>query len=245
MKKYFLPLLLVLFAVSCSDDIKTNSPGIQAQTDFGYFHTFDTQVYDNDDGTYTIQALDGSKTLNLTITGLSSGVDYELGGESMNVATYQGKDGVLYSTDSLGDGVVKIKSNEEAGVFGTFSFNARVNGHTGDTLNFSQGAFFGVPISGGAPVDNPDLPSNGSDECQMASLNYYNAFSALVQAGLDDASAAEMQEKCMAAKQALEELFEICDMDEIDPDGVLQEHYNMFGDCSGEFTDGWDEDWDF
>lgn len=248
MKKYFLPLLLVFFALSCSDDIETNTPGIQAQTDFGYFHTFDTQVYTNDDGTFTIQALDGSKTLNLTLTSLTAGSTYELGGQSPNVATYIGKNGVLYSTDSLGDGTIRIKTTDENGVYGSFSFNARVNGVTGDTLNFSQGAFFGVPMSDGdlGDIDVPDLPDGISAECGAAFMDYQVTFSAFVQAVMDDESSEVLQEKCAAAKQAIEVVMSVCDLDEIDPDGVMQMHYDFFGDCTGNFDDIWDDlDWDF
>lgn len=248
MKKYFLPLLLILFLASCSDDIKTNSPGIQAQTDFGYFHTLKTEAYTNDDGTITIHAKEGSKVLNLTVESVSSNSEHELGGQSLNVADYTSNDGVFYSTDSLGEGMIRIKSADSDGIYGSFHFNARINGHTGDTLNFSQGAFFAVPMVDGSLEGQPDLDLDGeySEDCTAAMIVYSSKLSDFITAQMDEESSEVLQEKCAAFKQALGSMLEICG-DEMD-----EETYDAFNfmyeevDCSAEYWDQWDgEEWDW
>src|SRR5699024_1122967 len=149
--------------VSCFDDIETNTPGLQAETDLGFFHTLNPEAYTNEDGTITIVGEQGAKQLKLTLTSITEGEEYELGGESQNVATYLTDEEVLYSTYSLGDTIIKIKSPENGDIYGSFGINARVNGHTVDTLNLSQGAIVGVPMADRSldyEDDDEDLPED-------------------------------------------------------------------------------------
>lgn len=236
MKRYFLSLLIMMFLMSCSDDIKTNTPSMQVNVGTGFFHDLDAKAFTNEDGTITIAGEDGSRKLNLTFTSLSSG-EYELGGNSPNTAVYTSSSGVVYSTDSLGDGVVKINSADSGGIYGSFNFNARVNGHTGDTLNFSQGALFGIPMADGSLDGDVDLPGDASPECIAATMNYFSAFEAFVEAGMDEEPSEVMQEKCAALKEAIEQMMDHCG----ELEDALQEQYDML-DCSAENWDDWD--WD-
>lgn len=234
MKNYILPLLMILFLVSCSDDIETNTPGLQAETDLGFFHTLNPEAYTNEDGTITIVGEQGAKQLKLTLTSITEGEEYELGGESQNVATYLTDEEVLYSTDSLGDGIVKIKTTENGEIYGSFGFNARVNGHTGDTLNFSQGAFFGVPMVDGSLDDedeNEDLPEDIDEDCLEAYNEAMEAFEAYYAAidSEDDDNWEEIAEACNHYKDAVYNLIEVCGDDEMLDDEIVEEVENL--DC--------------
>ncbi len=224
MKKYILPLLMILFLTSCSDDIETNSPGLQAETDLGFFHTLEPVVYTNEDGTFSIVGEQGSKKIELTLTSITEGEEYELGGESPNVATYLTEDEVLYSTDSLGDGSVKIKTVENGEIYGSFGFNARVNGHTGDTLNFSQGAFFGVPMAdGSANNDDEDDLENLAPDCLEAYNDAMEAFEAYYEAiDSEDENWEEIAEACNNYKDAVYNLLEVCGEDDLIDDELVE-----------------------
>ncbi|HLS29585.1 MAG TPA: DUF6252 family protein [Flavobacteriaceae bacterium] len=239
MKKYFIPVLLLLLLVSCSDDIETNTPSMQGQTSFGFFHDLDAKVYTNEDGSMTIAGEDGSKKLNLTLQSISAGQEYELGGSSLNVAEYTSNSGVFYSTDSLGEGTIKISSVDQDGVFGSFGFNARVNGHTGDTLNVSQGALFGIPMAEGSlnPDDDIDvpMPDNASEECMAAMFEYYEAFQAFNNAGFNDEPSDVMQQKCTELKTAIQNAIDVCE----EAEDILQGQYDML-DCSADNWDDWE-----
>lgn len=238
MKKYLIPVLLLLFLVSCSDDIETNTPSMQGQTSFGFFHDLDAKIYTNDDGSMTIAGETGSKKLHLTLESISADTEYELGGNSLNIAEYTSSSGVFYSTDSLGDGTIKIISADEDGVFGSFGFNARVDGHSGDTLNVSQGALFGIPMAEGSLNGDEDdslFPDDPSEECYLAMMAYLDAFEAFNDAGYNDEPSEVMQETCAALKIAIENAIETCG----DMEGVLQDQYDML-DCSAEEWDDWE-----
>lgn len=237
MKKYLIPVLLLLFLVSCSDDIETNTPSMQGQTSFGFFHDMNAKVYTNEDGSMTIAGEDGSKKLHLTLQSISTDTVYELGGSSPHVAEYTNISGVLYSTDSLGDGTINITSADEDGVFGSFGFNARVDGHTGDTLNISQGALFGIPMAEGSldGDDDTSFPDDPSEECAAAMVAYLDAFEAYNEAGYDEESSEIMQQRCAELKVAIEDVIDVCG----DEEGVFQGQHDLL-DCSAEEWDDWE-----
>lgn len=236
MKKLILPVLLLFFLASCSDDIQDNSPSLQGNSDYGFFHSLDPVVESNEDGTFSIVGKKGSRVLKLTVSSLSLGAEYELGGDSPNVATFTTADSLVYSTDSLGEGVIKIKEVVGDYVTGTFNFNARVNGVTGDTLNFNEGHFFSVPMAGANGGDDEN-PEDLSPDCFEAMLGYNEAFSAFVDAGYNEEASEVMQEKCSALSDAIEHVIDECGDDE----GVFQSQLDQL-DCSAEYWDEWD--WD-
>ena len=236
MKKYILPLLMILFLTSCSDDIETNNPGLQAETDLGFFHTLEPTAYTNEDGSITIMGERGNEKLKLTLTSISAGEEYELGGESSNVATFMTAEEVLYSTDSLGEGKVKIKTAENGELYGSFNFDARVNGHTGDTLNFSQGAFFGVPMIDGS-LDDEDgevtLPEDLDPDCLEALNELMEAFDAYYEAiENEEENWDELVEACNNYKDAYYNLIEVCGADDLLDDEMIQDMEDL--DCDME-----------
>ena len=208
MKRLILPVLAIFIMAGCSDDVSFNTPSIQGMVGGHLFHSMDPVGQTNGNGTLTIKGEDGSQSIALTISSANIGQEYEFGGDSENVATFQTSDGVLYSTDTAGVGTLKVKGNENNQISGTFYFYATPNGGEGDTLNISQGAFFGVPV-GGAGGD-VGVPGDVDADCVQAILNATQAGEEW-QDAQENGSAEEIQEACENYKAAIENVIENCD----------------------------------
>ncbi len=143
---------------SCEQDVQENSPAFQGVRDSLLYRTATSQATFNEDGSLIIQGSSGPETLSILISSLNQ-TQVALGGSSANgnVAAFTDAFGNVFSTaSSSATGQVNYLINANNTVSGTFNFMALRNG-TLDTLTFSQGFMFGIPIlsNAGLPVD-PD-----------------------------------------------------------------------------------------
>ncbi len=223
MKKLLYPLLLLLFLASCSDEVQFNTPSIQGTTDAGFFHAFDAVAHKNEDGSVSLVGKEGSRQLTIKLPSVVEGAHYELGVDTATIAKFTTVDGVIYSTDTTGNGEVFLKSIENGVLSGEFHFNARVNGVEGDTLNFSQGAFLSVPYgnaeSEGDSIDVPGetLPPVTTD-CDEAATQVAAAAQAY-EGAQNSGDQAAITEACQAYATALQQQIEVCG----DDSGALQQ----------------------
>lgn len=214
MKKYIIPVLLILFLTACSDDIKkVDSPSIQGETSYGFFHTTDVSAHlngadsINDGGSITIKGKRNGREITLTLNSMTPGAQYELGIDSTNMASYKVND-VLYTTGTTGEGQVILESIEDGKLSGTFHFYA-YGEDTGDTLSFSQGAFYNISFNGGfGDVDKDTLTPPDSIppvilDCENATANVGEASDAYEEAQTTG-SEEDIQEACQAYRNALE-----------------------------------------
>lgn len=212
MRKYIFYVLLLLVLAGCSDEIESNSPSIQGVLNNQFFRANDATATLNPDGSVTLIGSDASKIITLKAKKPKVGV-YELGLNEDNAATFQILDSLFYTTGTTGNGQIEITEEKDGALSGTFYFNARLNGISGDTLNFNKGSFFGVQVMNVDPGDTqPDL------SCEEATTNTAQASAAYIQAQSDGGTAQEIEDACQAYKEALQDQIDVCG----DPDGALQ-----------------------
>jgi hypothetical protein len=158
MKKLYAILLVVFTMLSCSDEIRFNSPAIQAnkQNELWRSNFFAADI---DNGGFIIEGRNSGETIQLITTSDSRGT-FNLGLDSDNAAIFVDVDGTTYSTKNApdpsigsyptsGEIIVEDIDNEDPkNVYGTFWFYA----YTADGLkviNFNKGVFYKVPLVGG------------------------------------------------------------------------------------------------
>ncbi|MDT0294101.1 DUF6252 family protein [Mesonia ostreae] len=219
MRNYLLLVLLSLFAMSCGDDIETNSPSIQGEVDDIFFRSNSSSATVNEDGSVTLIGESASEIVTLKISDYEVGT-YNIQGNAANEATYEDYNGVLYLTGENGEGKIEVTRINNGTLSGEFYFNALKNG-VGDTINFSKGSFFYVPVA------NPSTPTTpGTDvDCPEATEIRLNA--KLAYDNVDTSNQEEVQAACNAYRTALNQEIEVCG-DEI---GDLQAILDSLGDC--------------
>lgn len=232
MKKYIIPILLMVFLAGCSDDIVKDEPSIRGQTNTdGYFLTTDVAAHQNSDSTLTIYGEKGSKTITINLSSMSVGVDYVFGLDSINSATFKTGQGV-YSTGTVGDGKVTIDKIGENTISGTFNFNAPITQGDSivegdsivDSFNFNKGSFFDIPLVdeelGGDDNDSPiiDPEDPVSPACQLAQVQTQVA-KVTYEDAQEDGSDEDIQEACLDYQEALENEINECG----DDSGNLQD----------------------
>lgn len=166
MKKYILPLLLVIIGLAGCENTEDNSPALQAEIDSLFFRSNTTFQTANPDGRFIIQGLSANKTLTISIGGNQEGV-YTLGTLDANYAVYEDALGNSYATNPLGNGTVtltNVGSNGE--MSGTFEFMAVLPGI--DTVFVSKGIFFDVPSG---VIDDDDDQGGVNDGTFSALVN--------------------------------------------------------------------------
>jgi Family of unknown function (DUF6252) len=155
MKKYILPLLLVIIGFSSCENTEDNSPALQAEIDSIFFKANTSFTTLSSDGRYLIQGLSANKTITLSIGSNQEGV-YVLGTNPSNYAVFEDAYGNGYTTNPLGNGTVtltQVGTNGE--LSGTFEFMAVRPGV--DTVFVSRGLFYDVP---GGTVEEDDGGTN-------------------------------------------------------------------------------------
>lgn len=217
MKKYILPLLSLLFLASCSDDVVIEAPSIQGATNTGYFYSTDVTAYQSEDGSISIQGKKGAKVLTLTTNAANAGSTYHFGVDLKNTASFKTLDSLVYATDTTGSGQLKIEAIHNNMISGNFHFSARVNGNSGDTLYFSQGAFYNIPITNGEAPSDSIAPPPVTTACAQAVTNAATAAEAYAQAQ-ESGSAADIATACLAYREALLVQIDACG----DESGFLQ-----------------------
>lgn len=164
MKKILSLLVLLVAFASCEEDVKFNTPAVQAfkgqnenkelwkATDFSAVKSGNSVIVTakNDIETIVLK-------INNPVPGEPLGSEHELGVDELNKATYNmDVDGLqdFYQTGTdLGSGKITIRrpldnninaTDGKGYISGTFYFNA-VN-DAGEIINYSEGVFYKVPI---------------------------------------------------------------------------------------------------
>ncbi len=161
MKKFILPLLLVIIAFASCENIESNSPSMQGEVDSSFFKANTALITVGPDGEYLIQGISYSEAITLRLSSVSEG-SYALGGFSANYATYEDLEGNVYTTTPTAEGTVTISGTNAAGdITGSFGFTAIRPGV--DTVRVSRGTFFEVPFSVlSDPGDDDDSNNDGT-----------------------------------------------------------------------------------
>ncbi|TJY37946.1 DUF6252 family protein [Pontimicrobium aquaticum] len=158
MKRIVVSFLIVFLLLNCSDEIRFNSPALQAskQNELWRSNFFAADI---DNGGFVIEGRFSGETIQLITTSDARGT-FSLGLESDNVAIFKDVDGTIYSTKNAPDPslgsyptsgeiiVEDIDNDDPKNVYGTFWFYA----YTADGLkviNFNKGVFYKVPLTGG------------------------------------------------------------------------------------------------
>ncbi len=158
MKKVFVFILAIFSILSCSDEVRFNSPAMQAnkQNELWRSNFFAADI---DNGGFIIEGRNAGETIQLITTSDTRGT-FNLGLESDNVAIFVDADGTTYSTKNAPDPsigsyptsgeiiVEDVDNDDPKNVYGTFWFYA----YTTDGLkviNFNKGVFYKVPLVGG------------------------------------------------------------------------------------------------
>lgn len=158
MKKVFAVIFVVISLLGCSDEIRFNSPAMQANKENELWRS-SFFAADIDNGGFIIEGRYSGETIQLITTSNSRGT-FSLGLDSDNVAIFKDFDGTVYSTKNAPDPslgtypangeiiVEDIDNDDPKNIYGAFWFYA----YTADGLkviNFNKGVFYKVPLTGG------------------------------------------------------------------------------------------------
>jgi len=167
MKKFLSLLVLLVAFASCEEDVKFNTPAVQAfksNTDGTPAELWKAKDFHAEKlgNTIVVIAKNDIETITLRINnpvpGDPQGSSHVLGTGDLNTAMYQlSVDGIekSYKTGTgVGDGEIVIRRAEENNInaadgkgyiSGTFWFDAK--NEAGETVNFERGVFYKVPIT--------------------------------------------------------------------------------------------------
>ena len=166
MKNLLLFLFITSLFISC-ETVETNTPGFQANLDGVFYKANDSKGIKREQNSYTIQGITENEILTLKVKKSKVGT-YLLGGTSQSFATFEDKDGNIYSTNPEGSGEVTITARNTGQQYltGTFKFTAVLPGI--DTMVVNRGVFFEVPYDFNVN-DDDDVPNN--TELFIAEIN--------------------------------------------------------------------------
>ena len=154
MKKHFLYLLLFFALISCSTEVKFNSPAFEGQKDNVFWRAVDSKAILAADGSLSIEGYTRNEKLSLKTTSTTPQT-YILGTSTSKTATYvltEASGTITFSTGiGIGNGEIVIEEYDTANktVTGTFKFNAEnINNNplAGKILNYQYGKFYKVPV---------------------------------------------------------------------------------------------------
>ena len=153
MKKLLSLLVLLVAMTSCEEDVKFNTPAVQALKDNELWKAAEYKAMIVG-GSLTIEATNGFETVVLRTVGSTPGESFELGINNSNRATYSLVADALveeYQTGTnIGNGLIEISADPtetniaEGYISGNFRFNAVSS--SDETVNFQRGFFYKVPI---------------------------------------------------------------------------------------------------
>ncbi len=153
-----IPIVLALISIllfSCTNDIETNTPALQASTDGVLFRTSIRKAILNDDGTLVISGNSDSESISFT-TGSTS-----LGKHKMDNTTskmnFQAS-GENYKNDGFSDGEVIITDISNNTVSGTF-FLRDLKDDNGRKKSFHQGWFYKIPLENAQDIVEEETTS--------------------------------------------------------------------------------------
>lgn len=158
MKNLLSLTFITLLLFGCGDEVEFNSPAVQGNKD-GSLWRAEYYAADIDFGGFLVEGGINLERVQLVTVTDSRGT-FPLGGDAPNRALFKDAQGVVYSTannpdeslslyPAIGEIIVEDISNTTPKTMsGTFWFYA----YTADglnTVNFSQGVFYEVPLIGG------------------------------------------------------------------------------------------------
>lgn len=157
MKKYLLLCLMALIVISC-DDVQDNTPAFQGNLDNVFYRALDSKATAGEDGTVAIVGTTSDQNVTIILSVLQSG-SFQLNSGNGHQAYYEDPTGQIYSTENGGSGEVNITGRgTDAGnefISGNFTFTAILEGI--DTITFSRGLLYQVPVVSGV-IEDPDDP---------------------------------------------------------------------------------------
>ncbi|PNQ75104.1 hypothetical protein C1T31_02915 [Hanstruepera neustonica] len=224
MKRVTVLLLILMTVLSCSDEIKFNTPAVQGKKDGDFWRAVYYDASYNEAGRVVLIGGSGNEELKFTVPNLELGAKW-LGRGSSSKAEFEDSDGVFYSTNRLPDpelsfyppdGEIEITQVTATSVSGRFWFNAFSNSGM-ETVNFSQGVFFDIPLNNleGGLMSCDEVVA----EAQAAEELYNNT----------DPGSTQYTEVCLAYKEALEQQIATCGGG--GANSPLQIIINGLGDC--------------
>jgi hypothetical protein len=155
MKKQLLFIFLLFAFISCTDDVKFNSPSFEGRKDNVFWRAVDSKAIIASNGSLSIEAFTRNEKVTLKTTSTLPQT-YILGTGTAIIATYvltEASGTITFSTGTgIGDGEIVIEEYDAVNktVTGTFKFNAENilnNPLAGSILNFQYGTFYKVPVT--------------------------------------------------------------------------------------------------
>jgi Family of unknown function (DUF6252) len=155
MKKQLLYISLFFAFVSCTDNVKFNSPTFEGRKDNVFWRAVDSKARVTTNGSIIIEAFTRNEKVTLKTTSTLPET-YILGNSASVIATYvltEANGTVTFSTGTgIGDGEIVIEEYDAVNktVTGTFKFNAENisnNPLFGPLVNFQYGTFYKVPVT--------------------------------------------------------------------------------------------------
>lgn len=155
MKKQLLFIFLLFAFISCTDDVKFNSPSFEGRKDNVFWRAVDSRAILASNGSLSIEAFTRNEKVTLKTTSIVPQT-YILGTSTAIIATYDLREAsgtVTFSTGTgIGNGEIIIEEYDAVNktVTGTFKFNAENifnNPLAGPILNFQYGTFYKVPVT--------------------------------------------------------------------------------------------------
>ena len=155
MKKQLLFIFLLFAFISCTDDVKFNSPSFEGRKDNVFWRAVDSRAILTSNGSLSIEAFTRNEKVTLKTTSTLPQT-YILGTGTAIIATYDLREAsgtVTFSTGTgIGNGEIIIEEYDAVNktVTGTFKFNAENifnNPLIGPILNFQYGRFYKVPVT--------------------------------------------------------------------------------------------------
>ena len=164
MKKIFYFLSILLLLMSCTEDVRFNNPAFQTLKDNNFWRA---QVYKagmESDGTFVIEGSLGYEQIRFQLpepTEKTYVLSADAAAKATYKNTYKGQEAEFTTSISNGNGqiIVTEYNTVENTISGTFKFTA-VNADSGtekQTMYFSEGVFYKIPITQGGnfvPVNN-------------------------------------------------------------------------------------------
>jgi len=205
MKKFVVLVITLLTVVSCGDELEFNTPAIQGKKDGVLWRAAYYDVSFNSNNRIVMSGGSGYETITFTVPNIELGAKW-LGRGSSSKAEFEDANGIRYSTNSLPDpefqlyppdGEIVITKVTASSISGRFRFNAFSNSGF-ETVNFSQGVFFDVPIYG---IAGGLLSCDEAVAQAQAAEELYNN---------TDIDSPEYSEVCLAYKEALTRQIATC-----------------------------------
>lgn len=172
MRKIIVLAFAFLAFVGCGEEIEFNTPALQGEKDGNLWEAVTFRANVDSGGFLRITGSDNFETITLVLNSTAIG-EHDIV-DTSSYATLIDINEVLWSTENTPDpsiqiypanGVINLTefNTEKATVSGSFYFNA-FNDSGLSSINFNEGVFYNVPITGGSVVD----PGGTTMACDIA-----------------------------------------------------------------------------